>query len=522
MAYYDYIIIGSGIAGLYTALLAQAHGSVLVLTKSRIDECNTRHAQGGIAAAIGTHDSPDAHLQDTLSAGAGLVNLEAARILADEAADRIQDLVSLGVPFDTVDGEIALAREGAHTFPRVLHAGGDATGAQIELTLTRQIRASRVTVLEHHLVTEIYVEGGAARGVHVLDCLAGAQETFEGKFFVIASGGAGQLFKLTTNPLVATGDGVALAYQAGAEIADIEFYQFHPTALSLPGVPHFLISEAVRGEGAHLLNETGHRFMVGRHPLAELAPRDVVARAAVVEMREASTSHVYLDITHLPKSRIIARFPTIYTFCLEHGLDITSQPIPVAPAAHYMIGGIKTNVWGETNIAGLYACGEVARTGVHGANRLASNSLLEVVIFAKRIVRRTVEPDGAGRLTERPTGARAAHAAALDEDVSSENPALEKPCLAALQSLTWEHLGIERSQTSIAEALERIRAWRANAASPRNRAEFELANLLLVGMMIGQAANIRTESRGAHFRCDYPKESPAWVRPIVFRKRLSH
>src|SRR5512136_1956003 len=390
MRTYDYVIIGSGIAGLYTALLAQRRGSsVLILTKGSIDDCNTKHAQGGIAAAIGEGDSPDLHFWDTVVAGAGLSNREAVRILVTEAADRIADLTELGVPFDTIDGEVALAKEGAHAMPRILHAGGDATGEHIEVTLGRRVRESRIEVLEHCLATEILIEDGVVRGVQALDSHTGSMEQFRCKQLVLATGGGGRLFKYTTNPEVATADGVSLAFQAGAEIMDMEFFQFHPTAIRLPGVRPFLISEAVRGEGGLLRNVEGHRFMPDYSPEKELAPRDVVTRSILYEMQKTRSERVFIDITHLAPRVITTRFPLIYRFCLEHGLDITKGLIPVAPAAHYMIGGVKTAIWGQTNISGLFACGETACTGVHGANRLASNSLLEAVVFSNRIIEKT-------------------------------------------------------------------------------------------------------------------------------------
>ena len=343
---YDYMIVGSGIAGLYTALLAQKQGSVLILTKGSIDDCNTKHAQGGIAAAIGEGDSPRLHFQDTIAAGAGLSNPEAVNLLVAEAADRIADLINLGVPFDTVNGEVALAKEAAHTVPRILHAGGDATGEHIEVTLSRRVRQAGIEVLEYCLATEIMVEKGVVRGVRALDCRTGSVEEFLCHNLVLATGGAGRLFKYTTNSEVATGDGVALAFSAGAEIQDMEFFQFHPTAVRLPGTHPFLISEAVRGEGGILRNVEGYRFMPDYTPGGELAPRDVVTRGILYEMQKTRSDRVFLDITHLPYQLITTRFPHIYRFCLEHGLDITKGLIPVAPAAHYMMGGVKTNTWG--------------------------------------------------------------------------------------------------------------------------------------------------------------------------------
>lgn len=511
-AFYDYIIVGSGIAGLYAALLAKEHGTVLVITKGTIDECNTRYAQGGIAAPIGSDDSPELHLADTLEAGAGLVDEEAARILATEAPDRISDLVRFGVPFDTAEGEIALAREGAHSVPRVLHAGGDATGAHIEMTLSDLARHSNVTVFEHCLATEILMADGRVKGLAALDCRTNTPVEFACRALILASGGAGQLYGVSTNPPVATGDGVALAYRAGAEVMDMEFIQFHPTALRMPGVQPFLISEAVRGEGGILRNIQGHRFMPGYHPQAELAPRDVVARAILREMEKAGSPFVYLDVTHLPASRVATRFPQIYRFCLGHGLDITRQPIPVSPAAHYMMGGVRTNTWGQTNIRGLYACGEVACTGVHGANRLASNSLLETVVFAKRVVECTLRD-------AMPTPTPSDEAIAL----SALPPATLKPSeapmlnLASLQSLMWENVSIIRDASSLTKAKNILSFWHATLPPPHDRPSYELGNLVLCARLVTEAALLREESRGAHYRTDFPETSDNWRRHIVFR-----
>jgi len=505
---FDYIIIGSGIAGLYAALKAREHGSVLVLTKSSIDECNTRYAQGGIAAPIGEGDSPQLHLEDTLRAGAGLVDSEAARILTDEAADRIADLVSFGVPFDTLDGEITMGREGAHSLPRILHAGGDATGAHIELTLSSVAKLSRITILEHCLALTLRVADGAIEGVETLDCRTNTRLDFSCRILILATGGAGQLYKISTNPTVTTGDGTALAYRTGAEVMDLEFFQFHPTALRMPGVQPFLISEAVRGEGGFLRDAQGRTFMAKYDPAAELAPRDVVARAILTEMNKAGTDHVYLDVTHLSPSRVTSRFPQIYRFCLDHGLDITTEPIPVSPAAHYTMGGVRTNTWGETNIRGLYACGEAACTGVHGANRLASNSLLETIVFAKRVVQRSL-------LKELKVNEASAEAISLSEPVAADAPPLD---LGALQSLMWDKVGIVRDGRSLAEAKAVLSTWQASLTEPSDRPGHELANLLLCARLVTEGALMREESRGAHYRTDFPERSQAWHRHIVFRR----
>lgn len=516
---YDYLIIGSGIAGLYAALQAHEQGArVLLLTKGAIDECNTQYAQGGIAAALGTDDSPARHWADTVAAGAGLVDEPVARILAEEAADRIADLVRYGVPFDTIDGEIGLGREAAHSLPRILHAGGDATGAHIERCLTARVHLARIPVLEHTMVEAILLDRGTVCGVQALDCRSQMREQYRCRALILATGGAGQLFRVSTNPAVATGDGVALAYRCGGEIMDMEFFQFHPTALRLAGVHPFLISEAVRGEGAVLRNAQGESFMARYHPAQELAPRDIVARAIQLEMLRTQSDKVYLDVRHLPAATITTRFPQIYRFCDEHGLNITCELIPVSPAAHYMMGGVRTNEWGETTVDGLYACGEVACTGVHGANRLASNSLLETIVFAKRIIERT-------RQHERHPLSPTPDACSLQTPSSPAGGVtladVARPSLAALQALLWEHAGLRRDGEDLTRLCAILRMWETILPPPQDRPAHELANLLLCGRLLGEAALQRTESRGAHYREDFPEPSDAWRRHIVFRRSLS-
>jgi len=514
MHQYDYIIVGSGIAGLYTALLAKKYGSVLITTKGSIDDCNTKYAQGGIAAAIGSMDSPELHFQDTIAAGDGLCDAAAVRILVNEAAASIAELVNLGVPFDTLDGEIALAREAAHSVSRILHAGGDATGEHIEVTLSNQVRSLQIRVLEDSLVTEILVNKGTVAGIRVLDCRTGAIEEFECRFLILATGGAGQLFKITTNSDVATGDGIALAFNAGAEITDMEFYQFHPTALRLPGVTPFLISEAVRGEGGILRNVDGRCFMTDYTPDGDLAPRDIVARSILYEMKKTGSDKVFIDVTHLPSYTVTTRFPHIYRFCLEHGLDITRELIPVAPAAHYMMGGVKTNTWGETNIPGLFACGETACTGVHGANRLASNSLLEAVVFSRRIIEKT---GGQVSLATLVVGQSAdVHRTLSLRQVPTPMPALS---LAALKTLQWDKVGIIRGKEDLVQAVDILAAWHKSLPRPADRSSYELSNLLLTGRLVTEAALVREESRGAHFRTDFPQSSSQWQHHIIFNKR---
>jgi len=511
MSYYDYIIVGSGIAGLYSALLALEEGSVLIITKGGIEDCNTKYAQGGIAAAIGKNDSPELHFHDTIAAGDGLCNEEAVRILVNEAPDRIADLIGFGVPFDTLEGEVALTREAAHTVPRILHAGGDATGEYIEVTLSEQVRLSPVKVLEYCVATEILLENNRVSGVRAIDYRSGITEEFECKFIILATGGAGRLFKYTTNGDTATGDGIALAYHAGANISDMEFFQFHPTALRLPGVSPFLISEAVRGEGGVLRNVEGHRFMPDYSPDADLAPRDIVARSILFEMRKTESDRVFLDVTHLPARKVTTRFPHIYRFCLDHGLDITRGLIPVAPAAHYLMGGVKVNIWGETSIPGLYAAGETACTGVHGANRLASNSLLEVLVFSKKIIERTqieiLETDGTG------------------EEVSNVHPLLPREAprdmpvlnLINLQALLWDKVGIVRNLEGLYQAAVTLASWQNALPTSTDRLSYELNTMVINARLMTEAALMREESRGAHYRSDFPHASDSWKKHIIFK-----
>jgi L-aspartate oxidase len=511
--YYDYVIVGSGIAGLYIALLAIKRGSVLILTKGSIDDCNTKYAQGGIAVAMGKDDSPELHFKDTMAAGDGLCDAEAVRILTEEAADCIADLIRFGVPFDTLNGEITLTREAAHSVSRVMHAGGDATGEHIEVTLSREVRSSLIKVLENCLASEILEQKGRVSGVRALDCNTGSMEEYGCKFLILATGGAGRLFKYTTNSDVVTGDGIALAFEAGAEISDMEFFQFHPTVLRLPGVAPFLISEAVRGEGGILRNVEGHRFMPDYADKAELATRDIVARSIVYEMKKTHSNRVFLDVTHLPSRLITTRFPHIYRFCREHGLDITKGLIPVAPAAHYLMGGVKVNSWGEANISGLFAAGETACTGVHGANRLASNSLLESVVFSKRIVQRT-ETTAAPRHGKKRSG-KIIPFCLLERDALPKVPSLNLP---NLQSLMWDKVGIIRSGKSLKEAAGILATWEGLLPQPGDRTSHELNNLVLCARLVAEAALLREESRGAHFRTDFPQTSPEWKKHIVFRK----
>jgi len=515
MTHYDYIVVGSGIAGLYCALLAREQGSVLVLTKSGIDDCNTKHAQGGIAVAMGVGDSPELHFKDTMAAGDGLCDPEAVRILTHDAADCIADLIKFKVPFDTLNGEITFTREAAHSIPRIIHAGGDATGEHIELSLSKLVKASKIKVLEHCLVSGILSDGNRVTGVKAIDCRTESVAEYSCSSLILASGGLGRLFKYTTNSDVVTGDGIALAYEAGAEIIDMEFFQFHPTALRIAGVEPFLISEAVRGEGAILRNTAGDRFMPHYTPQAELAPRDVVARSIIYEMKKTGSDRVFLDITHLPVRLVTTRFPHIYRFCLDNNLDMTRDLIPVAPVAHYLMGGISVDLWGETNISGLFAVGEVACTGAHGANRLASNSLLEAVVFGKRAIERTkLSIDSRKKLQQ--TGKLQDYCYLPDRETTVSRTPLN---LANLQSLIWNKVGIIRSEKSLMDAVNTLQAWERIIAKSVDRPTYELRNLVLCGRLMSEAALLRKESRGAHFRSDFPQSLTEWQHHLIFKRK---
>ena len=511
---YDLAVVGSGIAGLYAAIRAHEEGRrVLVVTKGSIDEASTRYAQGGIAAAVGPGDDAEAHLRDTIEVGAGLVDEAAARILVTEAAARIADLVRFGVRFDAEGGAVALGREAAHSASRILHAGGDATGLEIELSLSALARRAGVTILEHTLAERLLVEGGRVTGIEALETSYRRRSRHEAGTVVLATGGAGQLYRTTTNPDVSTGDGNALAYEAGAEVMDLEFTQFHPTALRLPGQPVFLISEAVRGEGALLYNVRGERFLPQVDERAELAPRDVVARAIHREMRATEADHVLLDVTGRDASWLAARFPQIYRTCLAAGLDMATERIPVSPAAHYTMGGVRTSSWGEATLPGLYAVGEVACTAVHGANRLASNSLLETVVFAHRAVEAMWAPPCTHEPPVPSATARSLAAPARADGV---------PSVDELRELMWSHVGIERDGAGLAEAARTLARWHAaidaaDAASAPDRAAYELRSLVLCGRLAGEAALAREESRGAHYRADFPEPREEWRRHLVFR-----
>ncbi|MFG3407688.1 L-aspartate oxidase [Streptomyces sp. NPDC048142] len=510
----DVVVVGSGVAGLTTALRCAAAGlDTVVVTKARLDDGSTRWAQGGIAAALGEGDTPEQHLDDTLVAGAGLCDEEAVRTLVTEGPDAVRRLIGTGAHFDTTDsGDIALTREGGHHRRRIAHAGGDATGAEISRALVGAVREAALHTIENALVLDLLTDAeGRTAGVS-LHVMGEGQHDGVGAVrapsVVLATGGMGQVFSATTNPSVSTGDGVALALRAGAEVSDLEFVQFHPTVLFLGADSEGqqpLVSEAVRGEGAHLVDGDGVRFMLGQHELAELAPRDIVAKAITRRMHEHGTEHMYLDARHFGAQMWEQRFPTILAACRAHSIDPVTEPIPVAPAAHYASGGVRTCLRGRTTVPGLYACGEVACTGVHGANRLASNSLLEGLVFAERIA-----ADIAGARPPR-TGP------AVGPDADDPAPLLAPEARTAIQRTMTRGAGVLRSADSLAAAAEELEALHREAAADTDGSKavvpgvdaWEVTNLLLVSRVLVAAAREREETRGCHWREDRPDRDDA-------------
>ena len=501
------VVVGSGIAGLIAALEISRKHQVTLVTKAELVESNTRYAQGGIAAAMADDDTVAEHVADTLIAGAGLNCKAAVEVLCAEGPDRIRDLIRLGVAFDQKNGELARGMEAAHSHARVLHAGGDATGYAIEAALVRAVREASVEVLEHTFARELLMERGRVVGLDVLDGEGGARQLLA-EAVVLASGGAGQLYPHTTNPSVATGDGVAMALRAGAQVADVEFYQFHPTALAVGG--NFLISEAVRGDGAVLRDAEGRRFMFDVDPRGELAPRDVVARGIAAQMFQQGGKPVWLDATAMGAEFLSERFPTIDKAAKSYGFDWGKEWIPVTPAAHYWMGGIRTDLWGRTSLPGLFAVGETACTGVHGANRLASNSLLESLVFAWRCAEVLLD----GR-TE--TAAECSDGDDLLPAPIEDAAGAMVVDRAALQAVMWREVGIFRDAEGLGRAAESLAGWRGAGGSVR---ALEDANLLTVARVMVAAATARRESRGAHYRSDFPQTSKAFAHSLCFAREV--
>ncbi len=504
-------VVGGGITGLRAALALAKVADVTLVTKEGASESNTHYAQGGIAVAMGGAEDVELHGQDTIQAGDGLVFERAARLLVEEGPARIEELLAWGTNFDREAGglgELMRTREGAHSLPRILHANGDATGREIGRALLERVKHEpRIHLHERVTTRELVVRDGRVIGVHALDAANGSL-TFAGSGVLLASGGAGQVYSDTTNPGVATGDGIAMAYRAGAEVSDMEFYQFHPTALSVPGAPRFLLSEALRGEGAWLRNHRGERFMEQYHPLAELAPRDIVARAIMREgigERPGETLPVYLDMRHITGKDLHARFPGISARLAEYGFDLSKDLIPIRPAAHYLMGGVRTDLHGRTTMPGLFAAGEVACTGVHGANRLASNSLLEGLVFGVRAAEAMLQD---GLRAETPIAAEKAVAAARGS-ASAESDANKVSALRErLRGLMWLHAGLLRDQAGLSTIRSELNTMRRELPADTTRENAEMCNLHTVAELIVASALARKESRGAHARTDFPRHIP--------------
>lgn len=542
----DCVIIGSGIAGLSTAIRLSNYTKVKIFTKSALSESNTWYAQGGIAAVIKGPDSWEDHYEDTIKSGQGLCDSEAVKTLVKSAPEMIEDLIENGVHFDIANGEIGLTLEGGHSSPRVLHAGGDATGEEIErklIAFAKQLKS--IEFYPEYFVLDILTNDNECIGVTVLNIKEGKVEIHPCSSIIISTGGVGQLFELTTNPSVSTGDGIAMAYRAGAEIKDIEFIQFHPTVFKTNDGKLFLITEALRGEGAFLRDTDGNRFMVGRHPLSELAPRDIVVKEMTMVMKEKGTDFVYLDATLLDRHMLAVRFPNIINKLKENGLDLKTDLIKVSPAAHYLNGGIKTNLNGETNIKGVYACGETAATGAHGANRLASNSLIEGLVYGARIYEniigkinnknKTIQDEAdfvkiLRKIADKKLNGTESFLTQNKESAVKSGPSSgfgnsKMLSLAEIEKLKLEfrHLmtnrvGILREGKRLKNVLKFVNEnlSKRGLYERKEKEPGEFLNMLYVARLIITAAILRTESRGGHQRCDYPEtDDKNWKKHII-------
>lgn len=508
------LVVGSGLAGLRAAIEAAKYTDVLVVTKDRLGESNTEHAQGGIAVVLSPSDNFDEHIKDTLEAGQGLADPEVVKGVVEEGPARIRELIEWGARFDMENGLLAFTQEGGHSRARIIHAQGDATGLEVETKLVQKVLSTPgIKILEHTFVVDLITSDGVCLGAIIADARRGLTMLWA-KEVILATGGCGRIYRETTNPEIATGDGIALAYRAGAEVQDMEFVQFHPTTLYVAGASRALITEAARGEGAVLVNAKGERFMPKYHRRAELAPRDVVSRSILKEMQRTNSTCVYLDMTHLDKEHVLSRFPGIRDLCASFDIDITRDKIPVRPSAHYMVGGIKVAQDGSTNIANLYACGETTATGLHGANRLGSNSLLEAVVYGCR----------AGAVAGR-------HAAKKRDPLPKAiKNTITSPRIVALdledirnslRSLMWRNVGIERNANGLAEAVKMLDFWRSYVMDKEFNSikGWELQNMLTVARLITTAAVLRQESRGVHYRSDFPHvDNKNWQKHIILKR----
>jgi L-aspartate oxidase len=493
----DFIVVGAGVAGLRAAISLAEAGKVLVLAKQELTESATQYAQGGIAVALSDEDEISLHLQDTINAGDGIVNADAAHVLVEEGPERIQELIEWGTQFDRKGTKLTFTREAAHSRDRILHAHGDSTGREIGRSLyAKASTLKNISFSEFEFTAMLCLDSGRVTGVSLISG-AGEMHTVTSGAVLLATGGAGHVYSNTTNPAVATADGVAMAYHAGAEISDMEFVQFHPTALYVKNAPRFLLSEALRGEGAVLRNSELHRFMPKYHEAAELAPRDVVARAIAHELEVCRLKEpiVYLDLTHRKADHIKARFPRIYETCLKYNVDLTVDQVPVRPAAHYLMGGIRTDLDGRSSLPGLYAAGEAACTGVHGANRLASNSLLEGLVFGARAALTMIKE--AKEVRHSP----AAHTEPLKDGGTKDVESF----IQTVQQLMWNKVGIVRSRLGLAEAIQQLQASAQELPPRTSRRYCEARNIHTTALLIARSALARLESRGAHYRTDYPQ-----------------
>jgi len=494
----DFLVIGSGVAGLRAAIELSRQGQVLILTKGDPLESSSFYAQGGVAVAMSEEDDVAIHLTDTLRAGHGLCREESVRVLVEEGPERIQELIAWGARFDKVGGKFAFAREAAHSRSRILRARGDATGNEMVRTLMGEARRQRsIRWLDRHFTIDLVAPDGVCRGVLVLNEATGTRTIIAASAVVLATGGIGQIYARTTNPLSATGDGIAMAFRAGASLEDMEFVQFHPTALYLPSSPPFLLTEAIRGEGGQLRNVKGELFMHKYHPAGVLAPRDIVARGIWSEMAATRARHVYLDVTHLDPGFVKRRFPTVYSTCLRYDIDITEEWIPVSPSAHYLMGGVRTDTHGATSLPGLFAAGEVACSGLHGANRLASNSLLEGLVFGARAARAALSFAGSPRRQEPLPSVR---------ELEGTSPGTlddADKLRSSLRRLMWGKVGLVRTADSLASATAQLSRWERLVDRPlASRRDLEVKNMIQVGHCVAEAALRRENSVGAHYRAD--------------------